>query len=67
MPITILARQLRVDLFVVRSYCVGEVDLAEVLLKAYPCGVLGCGLWPLYAVPRRLQAVVRYYVRTSRR
>jgi hypothetical protein len=40
MGIAILARQIRVDLFVVRSYGIGAVDLAEVLLKAYPCGVL---------------------------
>ena len=44
MPITILARQIRVDLFVVRPRSVREVDLTKVLLKAYPCGMLlGCG------------------------
>ena len=59
MGIAILARQIRVDLFVVRPYCVGAVDLAEVLLKAYPCGVLlGCGLWPPYAVPRMSGAIL---------
>ena len=43
MGIAILTRQIRVNLFVVRSYGVGDIDLAEVLLKAYSCGVLfGC-------------------------
>ena len=52
MGIAILARQIRVDLFVVRPYGVREVDLSEVLLKADPCGVLlGCGTWPP-CVPR---------------
>ena len=36
MGIAILARQIRVDLFIVRPYCVRAVDLAEMLLKAYP-------------------------------
>ena len=44
MGIAVLACQIRVDLLVVRPYGVGEVDLAEVLLKADPCSVLlGCG------------------------
>src|SRR5262249_35454599 len=52
MRIAILARQIRVDLLVVRPYCGREVDLAEVLLKAYSCGVLlGCGTW-LPCLPR---------------
>ena len=53
MRIAILARQIRVDLLVVRPYCVGEVDLSEVLLGADPPGVLlGCGTWLPCALPR---------------
>src|SRR5262245_21897886 len=59
MGIAILARQIRVDLGVVRSYCVGEVDLTEVLLKADPCGVLlGRGPWPLCALSRVSRSIL---------
>jgi hypothetical protein len=53
MGIAILSRQIRVNLLVVRPYGIREVNLAEVLLKADPCGVLlGCGTRPLCTLPR---------------